>query len=413
MKRNALLLILLAALIGTAVVVNQSKQKRLGTANTGVKTRERLLPELASVDTLNTVRQIRIREADKQVNLAMIDGEWRVAERSNYPAAFDKITRTLVSLGEQKIAGTQRIGKSSFGNVKLLAPGDGTPETTGMFMEMMDQKGGLIASVIAGKNVESSGGASSNPFGGGNEQRFVRVPKDGDAVWIINDALSEIQTAPQEWIDKSFIDVRKLKSVEITAATPADSWSASRKDENSEFKFPENAIGDALDTAKAGSLATLLSNPTFTDVLPKDKATPEFMKNAVSTKLDTFEDFHYEVKLLEVQEGGKNAEPKNYLTVTVTAEMPKERTPEKDEKAEDKKAKDEAFAANKKALEEKLEHEKKFAGWIYEVPSYTVTTLLKKRSELLREKPKAPPTPQIRIPQPGGGLPLPDGPTEP
>ena len=78
-------------------------------------------------------------------------------------------------------------------------------------------------------------------------------------------------------------------------------------DENSEFKFPENANFDELDTAKAGSLATLLSNPTFSDVLPKDKATPEFMKNAISAKLDTFEDFHYEVKLLEIKEGNKEA----------------------------------------------------------------------------------------------------------
>ncbi len=413
MKRNVILLILLAALIGTTFVVQQSKQKRLGSANAGVKMREFLLPELSVTDTINNIRKLRIREGDNQINLAMTDGQWRVAERSNYPAAFDKITSTLISLQQMKIAETQRLGKSAYGSVKLLAPGEGTPETTGMDVEMMSEKGGLLSSFIAGKNVASSGGASSGSFNGAGEQRFVRVPKDTDSVWLINDSLAQIQTAPQEWIDKSFIDVRKLMSVEITAAAPTDSWSAFRKDENSEFKFPDNALGDELDTAKAGSLATLLSNPTFTDVLPKDKATPEFMKNAISAKLHTFESFHYEVKLLEIKEGGKEAEPKDYLSITVTAEFPKERTPEKDEKEEDKKSKDEAFAANKKALEEKLANEKKYEGWIYEVSSYNVSTLLKKRGEILRAKPKAPPTPQIKIPQPSVPLPQPEKPAEP
>ena len=403
MKRNALLLILLAALVGTAVVVNQSKQKRLGSAYAGVKMRELLLPELTSTDSINGIRKLRIREGDAQVNLALTDGQWRVAERSNYPAAFDKISRTLMNLRELKIAGTPRIGKSAYGSEKLLAPGEGAAGSTGLSVEMMNDKGDLISNLIAGESTKSSGGASSSSFSGAGEQRLVRVPKDADTVWLINDSLSEVQTAPQEWLDKAFIDVRKLQSVEITSPTPAYSWSASRKDENSEFKFPESANGDELDTAKAGNLATLLSNPTFTDVVPKDKATPEFMKNAIGAKLHTFEGFQYEVKLLEVKEGGKDAEPKDYLSFIVTAEFPKERTPEKDEKEEDKKAKDEAFSANKKTLEEKLEREKKFDGWIYEVSNYVVTTLTKRRSELLREKPKAPPTPQIKIPQPAEG----------
>ena len=412
MKRNVFLLILLAALVGTTIVVQQSKQKHFGSATAGIKSRELLLPELSAADTINNIRKLRIREGDKQVNLALTDGLWRVAERSNYPAAFDKISRTLMNLRELKTAGTQRIGKGAYGNIKLLAPGEGTPESTGLNVEMMSDKGDLLSSFIAGKNIESSGGASSGSFNGAGEQRFVRVPKDADTAWLINDSLSEIQTGPQEWIDKSFIDVRKLKSVEITGTVPADSWSASRKDENSEFKFAENANADELDTAKAGNLATLLSNPTFTDVLPKEKATPEFMKNVISARLVTFEDFHYDVKLMEIKQGDKEAEPKDFLTVTVTAEIPKERAPEKDEKEEDKKPKDDAFAANKKALEEKLEREKKFEGWIYEVSNYVVTPLLKKRSEILREKPKAPPTPQIKIPQPAEA-PQPDKPVEP
>ena len=75
----------------------------------------------------------------------------------------------------------------------------------------------------------------------------------------------------------------------------------------------------------------------------------------------------------------------------------------KDEKEEDKKTNDEAFAAEKKTKEEKLANEKKLEGWAYEVSEYTVSSLLKKRSEILAEAPKeeAPATPAPTSPPTG------------
>lgn len=400
MKRNTLLLLILAVLVGAAVFIQQGKNRRLTTASASVKMRALLLPDLP----VNDVRKIRVREGDKQVNLAMTGGKWTVAERSNYPASFDKISRALMSLRELKIAGGQPVKKADLASIKLLGPEDGGADSTGMLVELMNEKGDTLASFIAGKTVETTGGASAGSFSGPGEQRFVRVPKDEGTAWLVSDTFSEFQPAPQDWVDKAFIDVRKLKSASITAPQASDSWGGERKDENAEFTLMEPKGGDELDTAKASGLSYLLSNPTFTDVVPKDQATPDFMKGAVAARLSTFEDFVYDVKVVEKKEpakDGKEPEAKDYLTVSVSANIPKERPPVKDEKEEDKKKKDEEFAARKKELEEKLAREKAVEGWIFEVSNYTINTLLKKRSEILRDKPKPPPTPEIKLPAPG------------
>src|SRR5205823_1382755 len=112
---------------------------------------------------------------------------------------------------------------------------------------------------------------------------------------------------------KAFVDVRSLKSAQITAAAPADSWGAERKDENSEFTLMEPKKGDELDTAKASGLGYLLSKPNFNDVIPKDKVTPDFMKGAISTKLSTFENFTYDLKLLEKKASTPEGESKAYV----------------------------------------------------------------------------------------------------
>jgi hypothetical protein len=397
MKRNTILLIVLAALIGIAMIAQQRKTKRLNTATASVKDRALLLPDLP----VNDIKKIRIREGEKQVNLGVNEGKWTVAERSGYPASFDKISRTLINLRELKIAGGQPVSKESLGTMKLLGPDDGSAENTGLEVNLMNDKGESLSGFVAGKTVETTGGASSGSFNGPGDQRSVRVLKEDGVAWMVGDTFSDFTPNPADWLDKKFIDVRKLKSVQITAPNAADSWGAERMDENAEFTLMEPKNGDELDTAKAGGLASLLSNPSFTDVLPKDKATPDFMKGAITAKLDTFDGFHYNVKLLEKKEAGKESETKDYLTVNASADLPKERKPEKDEKEEDKKKKDEEFEKNKKELEDKLAAEKNSDGWVYEVSSYSVTALLKKRSEVLREKPKAPPTPEIKVPAPG------------
>jgi len=385
MKRIVTLLAVLAALIGIVIVSQNSRDKRMSRGRTvGAAKRELLLPGL----DVNAIKKIRIKDKESEVNLSFAGDKWVVNDRSDYPASYDKISRVLMELRDQKIGRGQQLGKGAWGeeNVRLNPPGEGDKKGQGLLVDFQDAKGNAIKSLILGGNVDSQGGKSSSPFGNMSDERLVRIPEDSekDTVWIVSNSFYDLQPKPVEWIDKAFIDVKKLKDVEITAPVAADSWKASRKDEQTAYALSDAKPGDEFDDGKAG-LSGLLSNPTFTDVVTKDKATADFMKDAVKAKLTTMDGFTYEVQALK--KGKDASDEKYYLTVKVSADIAKERPPVKDEKEEDKKKADEKFAADKKEKEEKLAKEKKAEGWIFEVTSSTPGALLKKRSEILKEKP--------------------------
>lgn len=383
MKKSVILLIVLAGILGIAYYKKNERNSRLNRSTASVKMRELLLPDL----DINGIKKIHIKEGNSESTLTVQNDTWVVAERGGYPVNKETLQQVLMSLKYEKIKAGRRIGKDSWGKVGVNSPGDATATGTGTLVELFDDKGALKHSFVLGGTVTSSGGKSDemSMFSGPSGNRFVRI-KDEDTLWEVGNQFSELSTRADSWLQKSFIDVQKIKSVEVTAATPADSWKAYRADENAtEFLLEGAKPGEKIDSGKA-TLASLLSSPTFTDVKAKDTAAAT-MKGAVKAKITTFDGFTYNVEVAKLKID--NAD-KYYLTLAVTADLPKERAPVKDEKPEDKKKNDDAFASEKKSKEEKLANEKQYEGWVYEVSEYTVSTLLKKRSEILAEPSKEP-----------------------
>lgn len=383
MKNTLTLVILLAALVGVAYWKRSSNMAKTNSAKlVGAPMRELLLPDLKS--QANNIRKARVTDGNKKVNLALSGDKWTVAERDGYPASFDKLAKLVGDLAELKISKKDVVGKSALGDVKLDLP-DGKTENAkaGVMVEFLDEKDQVVASFVLGTNRQSNTvGQQQDMFGGGSSERIVRVlnGSDGDTAWWVNNQFYDLSAKAEDWIDKGFIDVQKLKSVEITSPKTEDSWKASRKEENGDFVLDGAKAGEELDNSKA-SLTSLLSSASFTDVLTKDKAKPDFMKDAWKARLATFDGFTYNLLVLKKGEG---SDEKHYLSVSVSADIPQARTPAKDEKEEDKKKKDEEFASQKKELEERLAKQKAAEGWVYEVSSYTVSSLLKKKSEVLK-----------------------------
>lgn len=400
MKKILILAIVLAALIGVAVLKKNSRTSSLNTGSRkGVEMRELLLPDL----DVNSVQKIRIKDDQAEVNVAVKGTSWTVAERGGYEASFERISRVLMALKEQKINHGSFVGQGSWSKIGVQPPGEQSGMGIGTLVELLDAKGNIKSSFVLGGNVTSSGSLNASPYGG-NSERLVRMvaPDDGNTIWTIGNTFYDIESKPDAWLEKAFFDVVKPKSVEVTFAEAADSWKASRQDaEATDFTLADAKGGEKFDNGKV-ALGSILSSPTFNDVVAKDKVA-ETLKGATKARITTFDGFTYDLKVAKKTVDGAD---KYYLAVNVSADIPKERPAVKDEKEEDKKTNDEAFAAEKKTKEEKLANEKKLEGWAYEVSEYTVSSLLKKRSEILAEAPKeeapaAPaPTPPAAAPSP-------------
>jgi hypothetical protein len=101
--------------------------------------------------------------------------------------------------------------------------------------------------------------------------------------------------------------------------------------------------------------------------------------------IETFEGFIYQLTITPAKTG-ENA----LLTVSVKAELPKERKKEENEKPEDAKARDEAFTSRLKSLTEKLSKEKTLEGRVFLVAKTAVDPLMKERDQLINKAQPAP-----------------------
>ncbi len=330
---------------------------------------------------VNDVAHFSIKRGESEVNLVKKDELWRVRERGDYPANYKEISDVLLKLRDLKIVQTEQVGASQLPRLELAAPGQGTD--SGTLVEFRDAGGKAIRTLLLGKKQTRKSNQPS-PFGGEDEGfpvgRWVKV---GDAkdVALISDPLSNIEPKPEQWLNKDFFKVERVRSIAVNFPEATNSWKLLRETESAEWKLSNIKTNEQLDSGKVSSVSNPLSSPTFNDVLASN-APPETTgldKPTVAT-LETFDNFTYTVKV------GKKSADNYFFAMTVGADLPKTRAPGKDEKPEDKEKLDKEFQDKQKQLEEKLKQEKQFEKWTYLVSSWTVDPLLKERSQLFAEK---------------------------
>jgi hypothetical protein len=145
MKKSLVLLLLLAGLVGLAVVTKKQKEARLSeNVRRGVTTREYLVPNL----DVNAVKTVKIQDKNQTVTLKQGAEQWIVEERNGYGVDFGKISQSLMELRETKIAGKQLLGKGAWAGENVLEPAEGVTEGVGTLVKLLDEKGGIEADFI-------------------------------------------------------------------------------------------------------------------------------------------------------------------------------------------------------------------------------------------------------------------------
>ena len=187
------------------------------------------------------------------------------------------------------------------------------------------------------------------------------------------------------WLNKDWFKIEKLKSISVTTTNATNNWKLSRESETGEWKLADAKAGEALDNGKSGTATSAFSYPSFNDLATNSAPVATGLDHPLIGRLETFDGFLYTAKV-----GGKSGEENHFLQIAVTGEFPKERTPGKDEKPEDKDRLDKEFKDKLAKLQEKLKTDKAFEKWTYVVSKWTVDPLLKERKDLLAEKKEEP-----------------------
>ena len=392
MNRKQLTLILVVGLVvgGIAIFLyNRGNQSWRSSSSMGG---ERLLKDFP----LNEVTQIRIQQGTNALHLVKTEDAWHVRERFDYPAAFSEIGDLLRKVWEMKPVQTMQVGASQLARLELLDPAKGGTNGAGTLVEFKAKEKPAGQLLLGKKHMRQS--ADPSPMGGEGwpDGRYVMVPGASQAA-VIRDPLSNIEPKPETWLSKEFFKVEKLKSISVTHTNADASWKLFREQENGEIKLADVREGEQLDSGKSSSAGWVLSSPSFVDVVsPQATAETTGLDKPVVATIETFEGFTYTVNI-----GAKSGEDNHHLAFKVTATLPKERTPGKDEKPEDKDRLDKEFKEKQSKLEEKLKQEKGYEKWTYLIARWTVETILKERKDLLVEKKAetAPEQPGLETPE--------------
>jgi hypothetical protein len=273
-----------------------------------------------------------------------------------------------------------KVGPSQFARLELLEPGK--EGAAGTVVELQDKDGKKLTALLVGKSHlrKSEGMGMMGESGGLPAGRYV-TPVGSTRVSLVSDTLDTVTVQPEPWLQRDFFRIENVKSVKLEGATEAQRWTLTRENATAEWKLTGAKAEEKLDTSKVSPIGSVFASASFADVLAPD-AKPEdtgLDKPATAT-FETFDKFTYVLKI------GKPVGDNQPLTVAVSADLPKQREPGKDEKPEDKTKLDQEFQAAQKRLTDKLAAEQKFAARPYLIAKSTLDQLLKDRAALLEEK---------------------------
>lgn len=333
----------------------------------------------------NAVAQIDIKNGTNQLDLVKKDDLWRVHQRGDYPANFSQISEFLLKARDLKVVQSEEVGPSQLPRLGL-ASGQGS--NAAVIVEFKDQAEKPIRTLLLGKkDMKKSSGASQ--FGGDEsfaQGRWVKVG-DGSSVALISDPLDNMEPKPDDWLNKDFFRVEKARAIEVDFPVVTNSWKLTRDSETADWKLADAKKGEELDSSKVSGVSSPFSSPNFSDVKPGTNLEESGTNKPTTVKISTFDNFDYTITL-----GAKTND--DYLTtLAVAAQLPKERTPGKNEKPDDKARLDKEFKDARQKLVDKLKQEQDYEHWTYSVPGWVVDPVMKTRGELLAEKkeePKAP-----------------------
>ena len=389
-RKQFVTLIVLGLVVGGLGLYLYNKQKESYTASSFASD-ARVIKDFP----LNTVAQVRILEQTNEVHLVRGEQGWTVQERHNYPANFSEISEFLRKTWELKPVQEVEVGASQYGRLELVNPAESKGENSGTLVEFKDDKGAVLKSMVLGKSQTRESPPSQ--FGGGGEYpvgRYILVPENPPKVWLVSETFTSVEPQPQQWINKDWFKVEKIKSVAVTSPNPAHTWTITRESEGGDWQMASLSGDESFDKAKASSLNYLLSSPSFNDVAGLD-AEIAATNQLVQAKILTFDGFTYDVRV-----AGQTNDESLLLSVDVSGDFTKERSAPADEKPEEKEQRDQEFKEKLDKLQEKLKNEQKFNPWTYQVSKWTVDALLKPRTDFFAtpSEPQESESPSLELP---------------
>lgn len=388
-KRVVIILWSIAGLLAAITIVVKSNRSDSQPSPTLLATGDLLLEDFP----LPEIATMTLSDADSTVTIQKGESQWLVAERENYPVDFNRFSELVRTLTQVTIAQSMK-ASPAFNKRFGMDPEASTQEDHGYEVTLADSEGKTLAAIQIGKltNAQQYGAAL-----GGESGRYLRIAKDPEAVYAVNNAISALNGDPAAWLDTTFLQVRNISSLTFEPApgTGLTAWSMSRSDASEGFTMAAPPEGMELDPEKAKPLENTLSRPLFSDVITEAEALERRDASMERTlTISTFDGLTYRVTYAPEAPSGETTsegDDANFIvSFTLEGELKTERTPAEGETEEAAKLAEEAFAKRLQAVQSTLASTVAMADRHFLVPDYVFSQFDISQSALLREKEMAP-----------------------
>ena len=276
------------------------------------------------------------------------DKGWVLPGRSDFPASFDLVRRTLVGLAALTTIEPKTARADWLHYVGLETP----PAGDGIAITVSDDKGRTLVSLITGKSVDIGDPSGATGL-------FVRRASEAQT-WLVRSVLDP-RSALSDWMDKTVMDVdrARIREVDVNpAGSPAFVVSRVKPSDPDFTLSPIPAGKKVSDPTVPDGVASAITGFGFDDVRPAREL--DFSNTANTARLVT-RTFDGLVVSASVQRQGADY----WATISAEAVNPA--------------AAKEATAINAHA-----------SGWAYKLPGYKGQLFMTTLESLLRVPPAAP-----------------------
>ena len=315
------------------------------------------------IDQLNDIGRVIIRSAKEESMLKRDGDAWKLENRDGYPAAFTNIKRSILQIADLNVIEAKTSLPESY---KRIGVADiESDDAAGQLIELHNDAGESIASLIVGRKSDASGQA----------QHYVR--KSGDVQsWLVSGDL-KISTDPLSWVDTEIanIDTDRVKRVSITYPD-GESIRIEKENANKSFFDLENVPDGFKVKSKStvSSIGAIMLNLDFKNVAGASSVTN--LEPRKTLELQTFDGLVIKLEEFDYEENVWARFDFSFDPDIVAIED------DDVESADEPSAEEDA----KETVEEEVALlRERTALWVYQMPDYKTRTIDKRYEDLIEE----------------------------
>ena len=323
---------------------------------------------------VNDANEIKISHQSETVSVAHRDHSWVVLEKSNYPAAENRVRQYLIGLAQLRRLEPKTRNPERY--AKLGLDDAGAENTKSTHVSVTDSEGGKLADLIIGDRRP----AKSDPS---NSELFVRVQNDPQS-WLVEGKLPNYY-ATTDWLDKSILKLDRKRIREVRIIHEDGEEVAVRRQDKSAIDFQLLDVGkDAKvkSTFSVNSVANTFADLTLDDVRPETEKKIA-AGSGLRAELATYDGLRILMETVKESEDTFARFVANFDPTLIEKKNAQETTDANADKSDSSEQSSEEVKDAEAVKNEVDTLNTRWQGWAYKLPSHRINSIAKRRDDLV------------------------------